>query len=50
MFIKKRKMPIGQSKDIENALAAVEKQKAQLEYIAICDHPEMLEEEEESHE
>jgi len=43
--IKKNKMNIGEAKDIENALALKEKYEAFMEYIAICDHPEILEEE-----
>lgn len=46
MQIIKRKMPIGQAKDLENAVAKAEEFKAFMEYIAICDHPEILEEEE----
>ena len=47
MQIIKRKMPIGTAKDIENAIAENERLKAQLEYIAICDHPEMFKNKEE---
>ena len=50
MLIKKRKMSIGEAKDIENAIAKAEKYDAFMEYIAICDHPEILEEEEEINE
>lgn len=46
-IITKRKMSIGEAKDIENSLSAQTKQEAILEYIAICDHPEILEDEEE---
>lgn len=46
MFIKKRKMAIGEQKDIENAIATAEKLNAMMEYIAICDYPEILEEQE----
>ena len=41
--IKKSKMDIGEAKDIENALALKEKYEAFMEYIAICDHPEIME-------
>ena len=47
MFIEKKKMSIGEAKDIENALAMKEKYEAFMDYIAVCDHPEILEEEEE---
>ena len=46
-IIKKRHMDIGQAKDIENSLISQAKQEAIIEYIAICDHPEILEDEEE---
>lgn len=46
-IITKKKMSLGESKDIENALAMEEKYKAFMDYIAVCDHPEILEEEEE---
>lgn len=46
MFIQKRKMGIGEAKDIENAIANKEKYEAFMEYIAICDHPEIFEDEE----
>lgn len=42
-MIKKRKMSIAEEKDLENALAAVEDYKAFMDYIAVCDHPEILE-------
>lgn len=42
----KNKMDIGQAKDIENAVANVEKYQAFMDYIAVCDHPEILEESE----
>ena len=47
MIIKKSKMSIGEAKDIENALAMKEKWEAFMDYIAVCDHPEILEESEE---
>ena len=46
-IIEKTKMPLGEAKDLENALALVEKYQAFMDYIAVCDHPEILEEEEE---
>lgn len=42
--IEKKKMTLGEAKDIENALAMKEKYEAFMEYIAICDHPEILDE------
>ena len=45
--IEKRKMDIGEAKDIENAIAMKEKYEAFMEYIAICDHPEILDDESE---
>lgn len=47
VIIKKQKMDIGEKKDIENACAKAEQYESFMEYIAICDHPEMLEDEEE---
>lgn len=43
--IKRSKMDIGEQKDIENAIAQKEKYEAFMEYIAICDHPEILDDE-----
>ena len=43
--IKKNKMDIGQEKDIENATAMSMDYKAFMDYIAVCDHPELLPEE-----
>lgn len=40
--ITKKKMDVGEAKDIENALAMKDKYEAFMEYIAICDHPEIL--------
>ena len=48
MLIEKKKMSIAEAKDIENALAMKEKWEAFMDYIAVCDHPEILEDEEES--
>lgn len=45
--IEKKKMNIGEAKDIENAIAMKEKYEAFMEYIAICDHPEILDDESE---
>lgn len=42
IIIKKSKMDIGQEKDIENANAMAEDYKAFMDYIAVCDHPELL--------
>ncbi len=50
MKIEKMKMGIGEAKDLENAIAMVEKYEAFMDYIAVCDHPEILEEEEEVNE
>ena len=50
MLIKKMKMDIGEAKDIENAIAMKEKWEAFMDYIAVCDHPEILEEEGENNE
>lgn len=44
--IKKQKIDIGQAKDVENAIAQKEKFESFMEYIAICDHPEIFEDEE----
>ena len=44
-IIKKIKMSIGEAKDVENAIAMKEKYEAFMDYIAVCDHPEILEEE-----
>ena len=38
-------MDVGEAKDVENAIAQKEKYEAFMEYIAICDHPEILEQE-----
>ena len=45
ILIKKSKMDIGEAKDIENATAMTEDFKAFMDYIAVCDHPEILPEE-----
>lgn len=47
VIVKKQKMDIGEAKDIENSVAKADKYEAFMEYIAICDHPEILEDEEE---
>lgn len=46
--IKRQKMEIGDLKDIENSNAMAEDFKAFMDYIAICDHPEILEDEAEA--
>lgn len=46
--IKRQKMEIGDLKDIENSNAMAEVFKAFMDYIAICDHPEILEDEAEA--
>ena len=35
-------MDIGEAKDMENANAMAEDFKAFMDYIAVCDHPEIL--------
>ena len=47
VIIKKRKMDIGEEKDVENSVAKADKYEAFMEYIAVCDHPEILDDEEE---
>lgn len=44
--IEKSRMTPAESKDMENALANAENVKAFMDYIAVCDHPEILEDEE----
>lgn len=44
-IIIKRKMEIGEAKDIENSLSNQARTDAIIEYIAICDHPEILDDE-----
>lgn len=46
--IEKKRMTLGEAKDIENALASKEKYEAFMEYVAICDYPEILEDETEA--
>lgn len=41
-IIEKVGIDIGQAKDMENAMANVERYQAFMDYIAVCDHPEML--------
>lgn len=43
--IQRSRMSIGERKDVENALAQKEKFEAFMEYVAICDHPEILDDE-----
>lgn len=45
-IIRKSKLDVGEAKDIENAIATKDKYESFMEYIAICDHPEMLDDEE----
>ena len=40
--IKRSKMDIGEAKDIENANAMAGDFAAFMDYIAVCDHPELL--------
>ena len=40
-------MSPAEAKDLENAIANADKVKAFMDYIAVCDHPEMLDEESE---
>ncbi len=44
-IIEKVGIDIGQAKDMENAMANVERYQAFMDYIAVCDHPEILEDE-----
>lgn len=41
----KKQMPIDTAKEIENTIAITERLSSIIEYIAVCDHPEILEEE-----
>ncbi len=43
--INRRRMGIGEAKDIENAIAQEARNRAIVEYIAVCDYPELLEDE-----
>ena len=47
MLITKLKQSIGAAKDNENARADLARQGALIEYIALCDYPEIFDEEEE---
>ena len=40
----KKQMPIDTAKEIENTIATAERLNSIIEYIAVCDHPEILEE------
>lgn len=44
-IITKFRSTIAERKDMENALAEAEDNKAFRDYIAVCDHPELLEDE-----
>ena len=46
-MITRNNMGIKESKQLEILLANAEKIQAFMDYIAVCDHPEMLEDEEE---
>lgn len=46
MFIKRNKMGIKETKQLENLIANADKIQAFMDYIAVCDHPEILEESE----
>lgn len=43
--VKKNKMGLRESKELEIALATADSLKASIDYIACCDYPELLEEE-----
>lgn len=47
MIITKLKQSLGAAKDNENARAELAHQKSLIEYIALCDYPEIFEEDEE---
>lgn len=49
-YVNTRKMGIKEAKMLEVIMADTEKFKAIMEYIAACDHPEILEEEREVNE
>ena len=44
-IIRKLGVNVGLARDIKNAIASIDKIKAFLDYIAIIDYPEMLEDE-----
>ena len=46
-IIKRIGTSVGLAKDIKNVIASIEKIKAFMDYIAVVDYPEMLEEDEE---
>lgn len=46
VIIEKVGMNPAEAKDLENAMANTEKFQAFMDYIAVCDHPEILEESE----
>ena len=46
-FIEKLRLPIGQAKDVENAVANADKFQAFMDYVAACDYPEIIEDESE---
>ena len=46
-IVERINMSPAEAKDLENAVANIEKYQAFMDYIAICDHPEMFEDESE---
>jgi hypothetical protein len=42
-IINRIKMDVGTAKDVENAIANADNEKAFQDYIIACDHPELLE-------
>lgn len=48
LFINRIKMDVGTAKDVENAIANADNEKAFQDYIIACDHPELLEDMEEN--
>ena len=45
-IIDKLGISVGEAKDLENAIANKERFEAFMDYIAVCDHPEILKESE----
>lgn len=45
-IVERINMSPAEAKDLENAVANIEKYQAFMDYIAVCDHPEILEESE----
>ena len=46
-IVERINMSPAEAKDLENAIANADKFKAFMDYIAVCDHPEMFEDESE---